>query len=413
MKHILPILLLAFGVMACYPEETIPLPNPSPAILLNCNYSPTLCELNEANNQFGFDIFRRLHEEEPEKNIFISPMSIGAAMAMTTNGAAGQTRLDMEAAMNLETIGMEDANAAYQTLLHVLPEMDPDVTAQLANSIWYREGVSVVPDFLETTDTYYESETQELDFSDPAAKDIINGWVKDNTNGLIEEIISDIPGNAVMFLINAIYFKGAWKQEFDPERTAPTPFFQSDGSQVQVDMMHNGGLWLPYFETEDFHAVDLAYGDSIFSMTVLLPKEDVAINTLVNQLETSAWNDWVSSFHIDSVYFAMPKFEMEYDKMLNDVLIDLGMQRAFDGGAADFSNLIQGGGVWIDKVKHKSFIEVDEKGTEAAAVTSVSVITSAPVIPIVAMNRPFLFVIRENQSNSILFIGKMMNPTKK
>lgn len=410
MKHILAILLLATVVVACDTDETVPQPEPGLNTTLNCSDQPALCELNDANNEFGFDIFRKLHQEAPGDNIFISPMSIGAALAMTTNGAAGATRSDMEGTMHLEAMGIEGANAAYQTLLQVLPALDPAVKAKLANSIWYREGVAVVPEFIETTETYYESEVQELDFSDPASKDVINGWVSDNTDGLIEEVINQIPGNVVMYLINAIYFKGAWKQEFDPERTATAPFRLADDSQTEVEMMHNGGLWLPYLETDNFQAVDLAYGDSIFSMTVILPNENVTVGTVIDELESPAWNDWVASFRIDSVFFGLPKFEMEYEKELNDVLKDLGMARAFNAGAADFSNLIQGGGVWIDQVKHKSFIEVNEQGTEAAAVTSVAVIESIPDIPIMVMNRPFLFVIRENRSNSILFIGKMINP---
>ena len=283
---------------------------------------------------------------------------------------------------------------------------------QLANSIWYREGYPVRPEFLATNTDFFNSEVAELDFNDPMAKDIINGWVDEKTEGLIDKIVYNIPNNVVMYLINAIYFKGTWLRQFDPEKTFEAAFQLEDNGQTLVDMMTHGQTILPYFETEHFQAVDLAYGDSIFSMSIFLPKPDYSIDELVDELESASWNQWVNSFNDKELYFYLPKFEMEYEKKINRALVDLGMGIAFSD-AADFSDINGFGGLRIDEVRHKAFIEVNEEGTEAAAVTSVVMVeTTAPAIPLFNANKPFLFVIHERKTNSVLFIGKMMNPNQ-
>ena len=260
---------------------------------------------------------------------------------------------------------------------------------------------------------FFSSEVKGLDFKDPQSKDVINAWVSNKTNDLIKTIVDEIPPQMVMYLINATYFKGAWKDPFDPDRTFDNPFFLNDNSQEMVKMMNHGQFELPYFETAQFQAVDLAYGDSIFSMTLLLPKETSSINELIDELTLANWEEWIALFQDEDIFFSMPKFKVEYEKPLNQVLKDLGMQVAFTKGVADFTKINPGGNLYIDQVMHKSFIEVNEEGTEAAAVTSVGVgTTSVPVIPYFTANRPFLYVIRENKTNSILFIGKMMNPNE-
>ena len=394
------------------PEPPTPNPDPNPDLAFDCSENENLCELNTDNNSFGFKVFKQLHDQDPDLNIFMSPLSIATALSMTLNGAKGQTETSMRNTLEVADWTQEELNATYKNLLAIMPLLDDKVRLQIANSIWYREGYPVRPEFLEVNTDFFNSEVSELDFNDPMAKDIINGWVNDQTEGLIDKIVYDIPGNVIMYLINAIYFKGTWLRQFDPEKTFETAFHLEDNTQTLIDMMTHGETILPYFETEHFQAVDLAYGDSIFSMSLFLPKEDYPIDELVNDLESVSWNQWVGSFSDQELYFSMPKFEMEYEKKINRALIDLGMGIAFSD-AADFSDINGFGGLRIDEVRHKAFVEVNEEGTEAAAVTSVVIVeTSAPSIPTFYADKPFLFVIHERATNSVLFIGKMMDPNQ-
>lgn len=388
-------------------DDTI---DPVPTTTIDCNETPEACDITESNNAFGFKLFQTLHNDAPEDNIFLSPLSVATALSMTVNGAKGQTKEDMMATLQQNDISLEAVNDGFLQLLSLLPGLDPQVEVMLANSIWYRENFAVRQSFLDTNDEHYDSEVAALDFANPAARDIINNWVKDNTNGLIETIIDEpISPNVVMYLINAIYFKGAWRYEFDPEQTTPTSFNLADGSNIEVDMMSYGETTLNYFETATFQAADLPYGDSIYTMSVLLPKEGYEVDDIIAQLSNTSWEQWSESYVYQDMFFAMPRFEMEYEESLVKALSSMGMSIAF-GGGCDLTGIADAD-LAIDEVKHKSFIEVNEEGTEAAAVTSVVIVeTSVPQIPAMILDSPFVFVIRENQSNNVLFIGKMMNP---
>jgi serpin B len=212
-----------------------------------------------------------------------------------------------------------------------------------------------------------------------------------------------------MYLINAIYFKADWTHQFDKSRTADAPFRLVDGSEVTVDMMAHGAevpariLW-----NQDLMALELSYGGDAYVMTVLLPDEPAGIRELLDLLTQENWNAWLDQLHEAEVYVQLPKFTLEYELVLNEVLKALGMAEAFTG-AADFTNMYAPGGIWIDQVKHKSFVKVDEEGTEAAAATSVSMVTSAP--PMFVVDRPFVFLLREKLSGTILFMGKIMDPS--
>jgi len=408
MKKTIWLLLLSstFLFTQCTKDEDTTLPEPT--VELDCATEPAPCELAEENNAFGFSVFQKLHEAAPDENIFISPLSISTALSMTVNGADGETKEAMQQTLQLNDWNLPDVNAAYDLLLNGLPTLDEEVKLQLANSIWYKENYPIVEDFLTTNEENYGSEVNEIDFASPDALDRINGWVEDNTNGKIKKIINKIPSNVVMFLLNAIYFKGNWTHPFDEEMTREASFFPTPETEEPVDMMVHPMIELPFMQTETFTAVDLPYGDSIYSMSVIVPKENYTVSDVIPQLTTENWNVWVNQFEPAEIQVGLPKFELEYEEKLNDILTDMGMGVAFTD-AADFSRLTPGGGVKISEVRHKSFIEVDEKGAEAAAVTVV-VIVETSVPPGVYANKPFLFVIRENATNSVLFIGKMMNP---
>jgi serpin B len=365
--------------------------------------------LVETDNKFGFKLFREIVRQEQNKNVFISPLSVSMALGMTYNGANGSTETAMRQTLEFGDMTLEEINSSYKSLIELLSQLDPKVKFQLANSIWYRQEYAFEPEFINLNQTYFNAVVRGLDFNDPDAARTINGWVEQNTNGKIKQIVDDpIAWETVMFLINAIYFKGIWTYQFDPQQTQDDQFNLLDGSKKSCKMM-NLKADLPYFANAQFQAVDLPYGDGDFSMTILLPSPQTPINALIADLQHENWQLWAKSFSKQAGSLALPKFLLEYDLTLNDVLKALGMAIAFSG-QADFTKMHKQGGLFISKVKHKTFVEVNEEGTEAAAVTSVEIGRTSVGGFVMRVDRPFVFVIRENYSGTILFIGKIVNP---
>ncbi|MFQ5639827.1 MAG: serpin family protein [bacterium] len=366
--------------------------------------------LVESDNKFGFKLFKEIVKAEKDKNVFISPLSVSMALGMTLNGADGETKTAMEQTLEFAGLTTDEINQSYKSLIELLTQLDPKVAFQIANSIWSRQGRTFEQEFLDVNRTYFDALVRALDFSDPASVDVINSWVNENTNGKIKEILKSIDPSTVMFLINAIYFKGTWTYEFDKELTKDDFFNLPDGSQTPSKMMVQTNRFA-YFENDDFQAIDVPYGDEQFGMTIFLPRSSKDIDSLIEELIEQDWTQWLASFSPDSVTLQFPKFKLEYEIKLNDVLTTLGMGIAFNG-AADFTRMYKPGGLFIDYVKHKTFVEVDEEGTEAAAVTVVAIVESAggPEIKFMRVDRPFIFVIRENHSGTILFMGKIVEP---
>lgn len=368
----------------------------------------------EADRSFSYELFRKTVDWDTEnENVFISPLSISMALAMTLNGAEGQTFEDMRDALYLGGMDIDEINDAYSSLAELLMTVDPNVTVKIANSIWYREGLPVEEEFKENLREYFRAEITGLDFSDPASVDIINEWVSENTDQLIEKIIDDIPNHIVMYLINALYFQGDWLTQFDPDDTRMAEFYLESGETTEVDMMHREGQFATYLSNE-VSMIELPYGDSLFSMTVVLPGDsDMAVDQFVKEKVTSGnLEAWRSNLTVDTrdATVKLPKFELEYELEYKDILSAMGMEIAFDEGAADFKGMadVSPQNLFLDEVKHKTFIRVDEEGSEAAAVTSVGVgITSLP--PQVIVNRPFVFIIHDRESGANLFMGKVKN----
>ncbi len=379
--------------------------------------TPEEIELAQSSDRFGLKLFREVVRQQPDSNIFISPLSVSMALGMTANGAAEATLDSMRATLELASLTEAESNAAYQSLIELLTGADPQVQFDIANSIWYRDIWTFNDDFLQRCRDYFDAVVRGLDFSKSAAADTINAWVDENTQGKIKEIVDKpIDSFTAMFLINALYFKGTWTYEFDPEDTKDDEFTRLDGSKAPCSMMSQEADLL-YQETEQFQAVDLPYGDGLFSMAVLLPKSDVHVDTLAAHLTADNWASWIGDLDTHAVALELPKFKLEYDLKMNDVLKALGMAVAFDGGQANFSRMLvesgaYPGNLFIDKVKHKTFVQVDEEGTEAAAVTSVEMgFTSiGPSSIIMRVDRPFVFVIRERTSGALLFMGKIVEP---
>jgi len=366
-------------------------------------------QLVESNNAFGLTLFRETVRQEEQKNIFLSPLSVAMALGMAYNGASGSTEEAMRNTLEFGNLTTQEINESFKSTMALLSDLDPNVRFQIANSIWYRLGFDVRQDFIDVNRTYFDAEVRGLDFSSPDAVNIINRWVDENTHGKIKEIIDAIDPFAVMFLMNAIYFKGDWTFQFDKKLTTDDWFYKPDGSPVSCRMMTQEGSF-HYFETDDFQAIDLPYGDGKFSMTVFLPKAGKSLDAWISQLTPENWAEWIGSFSKKNLTLFLPKFRLEYEITLNDVLTALGMGIAFDPNQADFSRINNEVDLYINKVKHKTFVEVDEEGTESAAVTSVEIwITSAGEV--MRVDRPFVFVIREHHSNAILFVGKIVEPS--
>jgi len=411
MRAISFLILAGFLLLVSYSCEDNNNPEPDPNEIELTQKGKVLVE---ADNLFGINLFKEvLQAEEPETNVMISPLSISLALAMTYNGADGDTKAAMEETLELAGLTTEQINENYKFLIDALSSVDPKVLMSIANSIWYKHTFPVEQDFIDVNQNYYYAEVSPLDFGDPNAVNTINNWIADKTNDLITEVLDFIPADAVMYLINAIYFKGIWKFEFDETETEEEPFYLSGGTTKDVPMMVQEESF-NYLSNDFIQAVEMPYGQGNYSMIVLLPQNGKTLNEVVEELSNETCNSWLGDFHKEEkVVIHLPRFKFEYENLLNEELISMGMGIAFDPGNADFSKINPDRQLYISRVIHKSFIEVNEEGTEAAAVTVVEGYTSGeggePFISF-HVNQPFLFAIREKYTNTIIFIGKVMEP---
>jgi serpin B len=370
--------------------------------------------LIDAGEAFAFDFLRQIvAEEDAEANVFVSPLSASMALGMTLAGAEAGTFEAMRSALRLGSLERAEIGAAYRSLIDLLSDLDPTVSMKIGNSVWHREGFSLEEPFVSAVERDFLARVAGLDFNDPAAADVINTWVEEATDGLIEGIVEPpIDPLTMLFLINAIYFEGQWTTPFDPARTQSGDFRRSDGSLSTAPFMWMSDQRLPFAANAEYQAVELPYGGEAFVMTVVLPSESIGIDAFVESLDATAWAGILSGMGKTEVLVGLPKFSLEYEKSLNEVLKALGMEVAFDESAADFSRMHRDAldmRLHISRVKQKAFVEVDEEGTRAAAVTSVEVgVTSAP--PTFVADRPFVFAIRERLSGALLFTGVVRDP---
>ena len=357
-----------------------------------------------------------LSEAEPNKdgNIFISPTSLFMALSMVYNGADGVTKEEIAKVLQVEGIEAKKLNQANASLMNLFHRSSKQVQLNVANSIWLNENYHFQTEFAQNNKDYYNAEIQEIDINDSGSPKMINNWVKDKTNGKIGEIVeSPLDPDLVTVLINAIYFKGDWKYEFDKSQTEDRPFYSADGTTKSIPLMtlHEK---LAYMENENLQAVSLPYGEeNEMSMNVFLPKENISLEEFKNKLTYENWQKWTSEFQEREGTVLLPKFKLEYEASLKETLQKLGMTTAFTKGA-NFSKMIQEDDpLWISQVKQKTFIDVNEEGTEAAAATSVEMVTESFNMdgPFqMEVNRPFIITIIENKSDNILFIGAINNP---
>lgn len=366
--------------------------------------------LLNGSNEFGMRLFKEIHKQEDKaENVFVSPVSVSMALGMTLNGASGATANDMRTTLDFSNISQQNINLTYRALLNDLPAIDPQVTVQIANSIWSNEQFDILQTFIDTNRYYFNAEVAALDFSDPASKDVINQWVSDATNGKIKELLDEVRNDHLMFLVNAVYFLADWKYKFDPNNTSPGNFQLLNGSNVQVDMMNSPDIPFEYYSNGSMELINLPYGNGQYNFTAILPPSTADLDNFIASLNSGDMLQWISQADTNhGMHLKMPKFELEYEIKLKNVLSAMGMEIAFSDNA-DFSKMAENLRLSIDQVAHKTYIKLDEEGTEAAAATSVGVVvTSLP--PTFSLDRPFVYLIHEKETNALLFIGKMMNP---
>jgi len=366
-----------------------------------------------ANTQFGFKLFDQLAKQDAGKNIFVSPSSVALALAMIYNGASGETQQAMAKALELNGMSLPEVNQANAALQTMLAGADPKVQLTIANSLWARKDITFKPEFIKRTKDYFSAEVASLDFGSPNAPITINNWVNQKTNGKISKIVESLPSDAILYLLNAIYFKGNWSVQFDKAKTKDGQFMLSSGAKKKHPMMSQTGRY-KYYENKTFQAIALPYGAGRMSLYVFLPAKDANLQTFLAGLNAANWESWMPQFRSVEGSIVLPRFKLEYEIVLNNALKALGMEAAFDPQRANFAEMYAksaSANVFIGEVKHKTFVEVNEEGTEAAAVTSGGMHLTSYTPPFnMVVDRPFFGAIRDNQTGTILFMGAIVEP---
>ena len=406
-SYIVVILISVSSLPSC--EKADPIQKEIPKITLNKKAAKIL----EADKAFGFELFREVCNLSEEDNIMISPLSVSYALGMTYNGAAGTTLQAFNDVLHFGDLTTQEVNESYKDLMDQLIHLDDKVEFSIANSIWYRQGFQVLPEFINTNEDYFNAAVKEIDFTDPQTVEVINQWIEDKTNDKIKDMLDQIPNDAMMYLINAIYFNATWKYEFEKGDTYQGDFNLVGGTKHQVDYMRVSGNF-QYTSNEDFTAVELPYGDSTFSMVVMLPSSGKKVSDLVTKLDVVHWDSWFDDSRFTGVQVDLPKFKYDFKGLLNDPLADLGLEVAFSELEADFTRINPDGNLFISRIIHQTFIDVQEEGTEAAAATIVEIsLTSiggggSPIY--FKADKPFLYLIKENSTGAVVFIGKVGKP---
>ena len=374
-------------------------------------------EKASADNHFTFKMFKEVSVLNGQ-NTFFSPLSLNMALGMLYNGASGDTRTEMAEALGLADFSDAEINKYYQKISQSLQEIDPLTEIGIANSIWCRDGFSVKQPFFDINQTYFDATVRTLDFNKPDAADIINNWCAEKTKDRIKEIVEKpIANEAMMYLINALYFKGRWESVFNEKLTKQDVFTNSDNQEQKVNMMTQT-TFFPYYEDSYLQSVELPYGNRAFGMVVILPANNRSLDRLIEYLEEEdvAWQNIVENMNLNwrEVHLKLPRFETKCEFVLNEPVMNVGMKKIFSGGFANISD----DDLFVSGIKQKTFVSVNEEGSEAAAITVIGMYTAdfpdvppPPPVPFFA-NRPFLYLIKEKSTGVILFIGRMDDPAK-
>jgi serine protease inhibitor len=367
-------------------------------------------QVSAANTAFGLALLQNVHAAEAKPNVLLSPLSASMALGMTMNGAVGPTWEAMREALGLPDGAREpQLNEAYRGLIAQLRARDSKVEFRLANAIWYERTFQVKAPFLDAARDFFGAQVAGIDFRSASAPRTISQWAEQQTGGRIRDLVQSIDPLDRMILVNAVYFKAPWTLPFEPHGTRNAPFTRADGSVVQVPIMNTDDAFAMYRDDE-VQVVELPYGDSAFSMVLLAPSRGNTLDVLVAELTAQQWTRYISRLERQRVMLRVPKFRFDYELDMNSVLAIMGMGIAFQPRVADFTRIADASDLHISRVKQKAFIDVHELGTEAAAATSVVMrVTSMP--PELTFDRPFVFAIRERSSGTLLFVGRVGDPS--
>ncbi len=405
LKSIIILVLLLGGWMSCDSnnanEKYEKIPDAEPILL-------DLKEKIETDNAFAIDLFKATYKQSEVLNLFVSPLSVNMALSMTLNGAKGATLEEIKKILNAKEYSLDDINIYNRSLREALMKVDPSTTLSIANSIWYHNTTTIRNEFISVNKNNYDAEIKSVDFNSSSAVKQINEWVSNQTNNKISEIIKELSANNKMCLINAVYFKGVWKSKFDKGNTKNEDFYLEDNVVGKANMMSQTGNF-SYSEDDNCRYLKMSYGNWAFSMIVLLPNDGKTVDDVISNLNSKSWND-AMMMELYEVNLRIPRFKVECDyEMVNSILLEMGVHLPFSEDA-DFSGIAEEQSFKISQVIHKTFIDVNEEGVEAAVATDIGLVESAPppgtVIDYV-VNKPFAFAIRENSTGIILFMGKI------
>jgi serine protease inhibitor len=401
-------------LLAAAPEGTggtTAMSNPNPDL-------PSVGIFADANTKFGIAILKILSASDTPGNVFISPLSISTCLAMTSNGASGSTLEAMQKALNLDGVPEEDINEGASSLAAYLSGKEEDRQMIMANSVWVNKRAPAEQAFIDICKMAYGAQTSNLDFASPSSADTINKWVSDHTAEKIKDIVQRLNATDIMVLVNTAYFKAKWAHEFSASSTKPLPFHLPGGSSKDTPMMRRSADF-QYMENDDFQAVELPFmGRPATSMYVFLPSKSLGVTGLVKMLTPENWGKWLQGLEERKGELKLPRFKLGYSASLNKPLSDLGMSVAFSPDEADFSRMTKVKPAWISQVMHKTYLDVNEKGVEAAAATAVMMAGSAMPQPdprppfVMIVDRPFMCAIADSTTKTILFIGVIADPTK-
>ena len=411
MKRLIAILLvlaMALGMTACSQVSANDLMKDVPAKAVDV--LPDMDAGAAAAADFGVRLFKTSMEEG--ENTLISPLSVLYALAMTANGADGETLAQMEQVLGMDVDNLNSYMLAY---LELLPE-SKDYKMSLANSIWFKDdpNFAVEQSFLQTNADYYGAGAYKAAFDEGTRNDI-NNWVKEHTDGMIPEIIDEIPDEAIMYLVNALAFDAKWADEYEEHQIREGRFTMEDGTRQDVDMMHSEEY--TYLEDDLATGFIKYYKDRKYAFVAMLPNEGVSVSQYVDSLTGEHLRELLNNPEDLTVFASIPKFETEYDIEMSEVLQEMGMTDAFDWRVADFSKLgtynVDGMNICISRVLHKTFISVSEQGTRAGAATAVEMVAAGAMEIVefkeVVLDRPFVYMLIDCETNLPFFIGTMMN----
>jgi len=379
--------------------------------------SPSV-DVAAADNAFGFRLLQAVQKTSPSGNIVLSPVGAALDLSMALNGAEGQTRQEMLAALSLSGSDLGAINTANAELIKVIRTPAKNITLSVANSLWVdSRRATLRPDYVKRTQAWYDAEMADLDFSNPSAANRINSWASKETQGRISKLIDRIDPADVALLLNAVYFKGQWTHKFDKAKTQQRDFTLAGGSVKQVPRMTQSGRF-DYFETPQLQAVRLWFGEGDLVMQVLLPAKSSSLGALEAELTPEHWTGWQAQYAQHSGKIELPRFELKSNYRLNEPLQTLGMTRAFHADGAQLMGMFSSapsqpsaGRFFISSVLQSTYWTVDEEGSEAAAATATGIRTTAVVQPFqMIVDRPFFCAIEDRRSGALLFIGAIHDP---